>query len=153
LRNQYEPAIGELERALELNPNDADSYEAVGWIRLWSGQTDAAVESLELALRLDRSAPRNTLMHLGMAYYLKERYRDAIAILEKGLIQWPEFSGLHIVLAAAYAQTDRMDAAAEAASEVRRLEPFFELDSFGGALRNPSDRDKLIAGLRKAGLK
>lgn len=65
-------------------PNDADSYEAVGWIRLWSGQTDAAVESLELALRLDRSAPRNTLMHLGMAYYLKERYRDAIAILEKG---------------------------------------------------------------------
>jgi tetratricopeptide (TPR) repeat protein len=153
LRNQYEPAIGQLERALELNPNDADSYEALGWIRLWSGQTDAAVESLELALRLDRSAPRNTLMHLGMAYYLKERYRDAIAILEKGLIQWPEFSGLHIVLAAAYAHTDRMDAAAEAASEVRRLEPFFELDSFGRALRNPSDRDKLIVGLRKAGLK
>ncbi|MGB5421145.1 MAG: tetratricopeptide repeat protein [Desulfobacterales bacterium] len=153
LRNQYEPAIGQLERALELNPNDADSYEALGWIRLWSGQTDAAVESLEFALRLDRSAPRNTLMHLGMAYYLKERYRDAIAILEKGLIQWPEFSGLHIVLAAAYAQTDRIDAAVQAASEVRRLEPFFELDSFGRALRNPSDRDKLIAGLRKAGLK
>jgi hypothetical protein len=73
--------------------------------------------------------------------------------LEKGLIQWPEFSGLHIVLAAAYAQTNRMDAAAEAASEVRRLEPFFELYSFGSALRNPSDRDKLIVGLRKAGLK
>ena len=153
LRNQYEPAIGELERALELNPNDADSYEALGWIRLWSGQTDAAVESLELALHLDRSAPRNTLMHLGMAYYLKERYRDAIAILEKGLIQWPEFSGLHIVLAAAYAQTDRMEAALRAASEVRRLEPFFELDSFGRALQNPSDRDELIVGLRKAGLK
>jgi adenylate cyclase len=153
LRNQYEPAISELTRALELNPNDADSYEAVGWIRLWSGETDTAVESLELALRLDRSAPRNTLMHLGMAYYLKERYRDAIAILEKGLIQWPEFSGLHIVLAASYAQTDRMEEAAEAASEVRRLEPFFELESFGRALRNPSDRDKLIAGLSKAGLK
>ncbi|MGD2011010.1 MAG: tetratricopeptide repeat protein [Desulfobacterales bacterium] len=153
LRNQYEPAIGQLERALELNPNDADSYEAHGWIRLWSGQTDSAVESLELALRLDPSAPRNTLMHLGMAYYLKERYRDAIAILEKGLVQWPEFSGLHIVLAAAYAQMDRMDAAVHAASEVRRLEPFFELDSFGRALQNPSDRDKLIAGLRKAGLK
>jgi adenylate cyclase len=153
LRNQYEPAIGQLERALELNPNDADSYEALGWIRLWSGQTDAAVESLELALRLDPSAPRNTLMHLGMAYYLKERYRDAIAILEKGLVQWPEFSGLHIVLAAAYAQMDRMDAAVQAASEVRRLEPFFELDSFGRALQNPSDRDKLIVGLRKAGLK
>ena len=153
LRNQYEPAIGQLERALELNPNDADSYEALGWIRLWSGQTDAAVESLEFALRLDPSAPRNTLMHLGMAYYLKERYRDAIAILEKGLVQWPEFSGLHIVLAAAYAQMDRMDAAVHAASEVRRLEPFFELDSFGRALQNPSDRDKLIVGLRKAGLK
>jgi adenylate cyclase len=153
LRNQYEPAIDELERALELNPNDAESYEALGWIRLWFGRTDAAIESLELALRLDPSAPRNTLMHLGMAYYLKERYQDAIATLEKGLIQWPEFSGLHIVLAAAYAQAHRMNEAAEAASEVRRLEPFFELDSFGRALRNPSDRDKLIAGLRKAGLK
>ena len=153
LRNQYEPAIDQLERALELNPNDAESYEALGWIRLWFGRTDAAIESLELALRLDPSAPRNTLMHLGMAYYLKERYQDAIATLEKGLIQWPEFSGLHIVLAAAYAQAQRMNEAAEAASEVRRLEPFFELDSFGRALRNHSDRDKLIVGLRKAGLR
>lgn len=152
LENQYKQAISELTRAVELNPNDADSYEALGWIRLWSGDTDGAVAALELALHLDPRAPRNIMTQLGMAYYLKGRYQDAIATLQKGLVQWPDFSGLHIVLAAAYAQTGRLDAAAEAASEVRRLEPFFALESFGKALQNPSDREKLVDGLRKAGL-
>jgi adenylate cyclase len=150
-RAQYELALSELERALELNPNDADSYEARGWIMLWSGRTDEAIDSLKFALRLG-SNPKNTLLHLGTAYYLKERYQDAITTLEKGAVQWPEFSGLYLMLAAAYAQIGRMDAAAKAAAEVHRLDPFFSPENYGKAFTNQQDRQRIIFGLQKAGL-
>ncbi|KJS33758.1 MAG: hypothetical protein VR64_00270 [Desulfatitalea sp. BRH_c12] len=146
---QYDNALSELQRAIELNPNDADSYEARGWIMLWSGKTDAAIDSLKFALRLG-SKPRDTLMHLGTAYYLKEQYDDAIKMLERGLNQWPAFSGYYIILSAAYAQTGRMGAAAQAAETAQRLEPFFDLEDYGRAFRNPVDRQKVINGLRKA---
>ena len=149
-RAQYELALSELERALELNPNDADSYEARGWIMLWSGRTDEAIDSLKFALRLG-SNPKNTLMHLGTAYYLKESYQDAITTLEKAVVQWPEFSGLYLILAAAYAQTGRMDAAAKAAAAVHRLDPFFSVENYGKAFTNQRDRQSIISGLQKAG--
>jgi len=34
-----------------------------------------------------------------------------------------------------------------------RLDPFFELDSYGTVFRNSEDRAKIVDGLRKAGLK
>jgi len=36
---------------------------------------------------------------------------------------------------------------------VLMLEPFFEVDSYGTAFRDPADRERIRAGLRKAGLK
>jgi hypothetical protein len=61
--------------------------------------------------------------------------------------------GSHLVLAAAYAQAGRTEDAAREAEEIRRLDPFFKVDDFGTAFRNRSDRDKIVAGLHKAGLK
>ncbi|RJQ87919.1 MAG: adenylate cyclase [Desulfobacteraceae bacterium] len=146
---EYEKALSELQRAIELNPNDADSYEARGWIMLWSGNTGAAIDSLRFALRLG-SKQKTALLHLGTAYFLKGKYDDAIQTLEHGLHQWPDLSGYHIILSAAYAQTGRMDAAARAAQSAQRLEPFFDLEDYGRAFRNPMDRQKIINGLRKA---
>ncbi len=47
----------------------------------------------------------------------------------------------------------RPDEAARAASAVRRLDPFFEVDSFGTGFRQPAHREAIVAGLRQAGLK
>lgn len=146
---QYDLALSELGRALELNPNDADSYEARGWIMLWSGRADEAIDSLTFALRLGGD-PKSTLFHLGMAYYLKERYQDAVTTAQKGVAHWSEFPGWFLIMAAAYAQMDRMDDAAQAADAVRRLDPFFSLEIYGRAFRQ-QDRDKIISGLQKAG--
>lgn len=149
-RAQYDLALSELERALELNPNDADSYEARGWIMLWSGRTDEAIESLTFALRLGSNTQR-TLFHLGTAYYLKDRYQDAVTTMEKGVVNWPEFPGYYLILSAAYAQMGHTEDAARAAETVRRLHPFFSLETYGSAFKKQSDRDKIISGLQKAG--
>ena len=151
---QYELAINELHRAIKLNPNNSESHALLGWVLLWSGQTDEAIQALEKTIRLDvRSKQVVFLFHLGLAYYLKGQYQKAMAVLEEALVQDPDYIGYHIALAATYAQLGRTaDAQREAANTLQR-NPFFEVGSYGTAFRNPADREKIRAGLRKAGLK
>jgi adenylate cyclase len=150
---QYDLAASELRRAIELNPNDAISYGALGSVMLYSGSTEEAIRSTETEMRFNPHLAPGDVMELGLAYYLKGRYEDAIRTLERGAAQKPDFPGYYIGLAAAYAQSARSDEAKQAATKVLRLSPFFETDSYGTAFRNPADRAALIDGLRKAGLK
>jgi hypothetical protein len=76
-----------------------------------------------------------------------------VEALEKGVIQEPDFAGFHIALAATYARLGRNQDATRAADTVRRLDPFFRIDSFGSAFREPAHRDAFVVGLREAGLK
>jgi adenylate cyclase len=133
-RRQYDLAISELQRAIQLNPNNA-------------------IPALESALRFDPNIGATPYMLLGLAYYLTEQYDHAIRTLEKGLGRQPDFPGTYIALAAVYAQSGQSEEAMQAAATVRRLQPFFEVDSYGTIFRNPDDRAKIVDGLRKAGLK
>ena len=152
LRGQYGPASDALERAMALNPNDWDSQAMVGSVMLYSGQRDEAIQAYEAALRFNPSMDVDRLFELGLAYYLEERYDEAIRTLERGVSRNPDHPFLHIALTAAYAQADRTPDATLSAAEVRRLHPFFEVASFGTRFRNPTDRARIAEGLRKAGL-
>ena len=150
---QYDLAATELRRAIELNPNDATSYGALGSVMLYSGRTGEAIQSIETEMRFNPHLVPGDFMELGLACYLEGRYEEAIRILERGMAQKPDFVGHHVGLAAAYAQLGKSAAAKKAAATVLRLSPFFETESYGTVFQNPADRDALIEGLRKAGLK
>ena len=51
--HRYDEAKAELDRAIAINPNDAHGLAGRGNILMWPGQTDAAIEALELAQRID----------------------------------------------------------------------------------------------------
>ena len=151
-RTQYDLAMSELERAIELNPNDTQSQRQLGSVMLYSGRKDEAIYWLESALRLNPQFSLGAFMLLGQAYYLDERYQDAITILNKGLARNPDYVGHQIMLAAAYAQIGYDEEAKRSAAKVLRLDPFFELQSYGTVFRNSEDRVKIVKGLKKAGL-
>ena len=151
-QSKLDLAIHEAEQALALNPNDAYTQGQLGWVLLWAGRLDEAAVALDKSLRLDSTTPRNTWLHRGTTFYLKGQYGQALDILEKGLVKRPDYVGYHILLAATYAQLGRTSDAESAADSVRRLDPFFTLDSFGTAFRNSAHREALAEGLRKAGL-
>jgi adenylate cyclase len=151
-RTQYDLAIIELQRALELNPNDTLSQNQLGSVMLYSGQKNEAVHWLESALNLNPHLSLGGYMMLGQAYYLTGRYEDAITALKKGMAKNPEYVGHHIMLAAANAQAGHAKEAKHWAAEVFKLDPFFDIDSYGSVFRNPKDREQIINGLRKAGL-
>ena len=149
---RYEQARAELDRATAINPNDAHGIAGRGNILMWLGQTDAAIEALELARRIDPELNAIDRFALSLAYYLKRRYDAAIEQAERDL---RETEGAHfsrILLAAAYAQRDRAADATRIADLIRRLDPTFDPQTFGSKFLNPADLEHLRNGFRKAGL-
>jgi adenylate cyclase len=152
LRKQYDLAAVELERAIALNPNNASSYEDQGLVLVWSSRPEGATLAFETALRLDPNMGAEGLFHLGLAYYLLGRYEGAILHLERSIGRNPDFVLTYVALAAAYGQKGNRADGSRAAAAIRRLDPFFSVDDFGGLFRDPADAARVTAGLRMAGL-
>lgn len=149
---EYDLAISELERAIELNPNDWRTYRIMAPVMLYSGRTDEALKWYHTAMRYDTDISPGMLMNMGIAYFLKDQPEEAVSWLQKSRAKWPDFLGNHVVLAAVYSQMDQLDKARQEANEVLRISPFFQIDFYGEAFRKSEHRAKIVGALRKAGL-
>ena len=149
----YDLAINELQKAIKLNPNHALSYLRLGAVMLFAGHTDEAIQMLETGLRHNPYADPNDYGRLSLGYYLKGNYEDAIRTLEQNVGKNSSNAWDHLGLAAAYAQAGRIEDARRSVEIAKKLHPFFEMDAAYTLFRNPTDRDKILDGLRKAGLK
>jgi adenylate cyclase len=67
-RRRLDLALGQIDRALEINPSDAESFSMRGNILLLAGRAAEALPWLEGALRLDSANARATFL-LATAYY------------------------------------------------------------------------------------
>ncbi len=147
----YEAALADAERALQLNASDAVAHALRGGILLWTGKIEESIAASEAARRFDPRASPEGMFNLALAYYLAGRYRDAV---QTAVAVEPQARTvfLHAVHAAALAQLGDAEGARRAADEVRRGSPFFEVNNFGQRLLNPAHREKTVEGLVKAGL-
>jgi tetratricopeptide (TPR) repeat protein len=149
---RYQQAQAEMDRALDINPNDAHALAGRGNTLMWSGQTDAAIKELELARRLDPELNPLDSFALSLAYYLKGQYDAAIEEAERTVRKNPGANFSRIVLAAAFAQQGRSDEVARIIPAIRRFDPMFDPEAFGTKFLNANDLAQLREGLRKAGL-
>jgi adenylate cyclase len=149
--HRYEKAKAELDHAIAINPSDANALAGRGNILMWSGQTDAAIEILELAQRIDPELNPLDRMALSLAYYLKQRYDAAIEQAELNLRKTSGANFSRIVLAAAYAQLGRSEDAARVVATIHRVDPTFDAQEFGTKFLSAADLERLRDGLRKAG--
>ena len=149
---RYEQAKAELDRAVAINPNDAHGIAGRGNILMWLGETDAAIEALETAQRIDPELNAMDRFALSLAYYLKGRYDAAIAEAELNLRKTATANYSRVVLAAAYAENGQADEAARVVTTVRRFDATFDPQDFGTKFLKPADLEHLREGLHKAGL-
>ena len=146
-------AMGQIDHALEINPNEADSYQIRGTVLVWAGKAAEGLPWLEGALRFDR-AQSNTALNLCIAYYFLGRYREAVETGDRVLARNPGRSIALLgrpVLAAAYAQMGRDQDAEGERAIVARLSPFFDAHRFAGQFGTQPARDQMLEGLKKAG--
>jgi TolB-like protein len=162
-KQRFDESEEQFEKALALNPGDAD---CVAWAALASvvlGRADEAFELINKAMRLNPLHQNYYHMVSGHAAYFTGRYDDAV----RGFKQGSEFGIWHHAnLAAAYGQMGRVEEARiEAAMFVeerrRHLEsngiplPASELELVAPRMvrfRRQVDRERYLGGLRKAGL-
>ena len=149
---EYDLAKSELQKAIDLNPNDYVSYRYMGAVLLYSGHPDEALEWLKKHFEFDPDISPGSYMNIGIAYYLKDDTDKAIHWLKQAATKWPTFLGCHILLASIYGQAGQMDLAEAEKAKILSISPFFKLDFYGQAYQNPAHREKIVAGLRKAGL-
>lgn len=150
---KYDLAMAESERALEINPSDAEVLRARAAVLLWTGRIEEAIATAEIANRLNPNIGPEAALNLGIAYLLSGRYADSVRLLETVRTRFPAYSLLDLPLAGAYAELGRMTEAKEALEEGLRKNPHFEAASFGTRFQDPTLQQRLVASLRKAGLK
>jgi Flp pilus assembly protein TadD len=147
----YDRALEELKRAIDLNGSDAESYASLVAVLLYRGDTAGAIAAGEFLAQLESEIPDGAAFDLGMAYVLADRGADAVRILERVVDRSPR-AYANVMLAVAYAAVGRQQEAERQAKSVRQRFPTFPRDQFGSALRDPSQRAKLDHALEKAGL-
>jgi adenylate cyclase len=149
---EYDRAVETLRYALTLNPSDPEIYAGLGDALLWNGEIDEARRMLEMAASLDPKLPSHDLFNLGAAYFLLGDHARAAQVYERTVARQDGNPFIHAMLAAIYADAGRKEDAQREVAEVRRLNPLFDLDTFGTLFRNPAHRDKIVAALQHAGL-
>jgi adenylate cyclase len=154
MTGQYEKAIGECERALELGPNDEMAHRRLGIVLSYVGRNEEAIPLYEKAIRLNPFPQSTTLFHLGLAYLFTGRCEEGIATCKKAVQAGPDNLLAHVSLTAVYGSCGRVEEARATAAEVLRIGPTFSVEDYARHLKfKEEDKELIIAGLRKAGLK
>jgi adenylate cyclase len=148
----YDRALGELKRAIDLNGSDAESYGHLVTVLLFEGDISGAIAGGELVTQFRPEIPDGAAFDLSVAYILADRGADAVRILEHAVDRNPGHLYMNVMLAAAYGAVGRQQDAERQADRVHQRFPTFSRDRFGSALRDPSLRAKLDRALEKAGL-
>lgn len=148
---QYERSLGAYERAIKHNPNDADVLAEMGHSVCVSGDPDRAIKLINKAMSLNPHYPDWYLWHLGEAYFDKCDYWQTISTLS----QMGDRTDAHRMLTASYSLMGETRMATEAAKDLMRGHPEFSMEHWSNVPpdKNPEPRERLIAGLRMAGLK
>ena len=151
---QHDRAIAAYEKALELNPNDADVLNDFGQCLSYAGFAKEGIEAVRKAMRLNPHYPEYWVMQLGPIYFDARRYEDAISTLE-GLQSLHAIS-VQLYLAASHAALGHADRAHAEVARVIALDPQATIKSCAPSLFAPykqqSDREHLRENLLKAGL-
>ncbi len=134
---KYDLGLAESERALQINPSDAEVLLARAAVLLWTGRIDESIAAAELAMRLNINIGPEAALNLGLAYLLSRRYDDAVRLLEAARARYPAYPLLDFPLAGAYAELGRMADAADAAERGKQKNPHFDLASFGSRFQDP----------------
>jgi len=149
----HDRAISQYQKALELNPNDADVLNDFGQCLSFAGRAVEGVEVVHKAMRLNPHYPDYWIMQLGPIYFDARRYEDAISTLER--LHSKEI-GVQLYLAASHAALGQTDQVRATMASVIRLDPLATLErlapTFLAPYKNASDRDHLREHLVKAGL-
>lgn len=157
IHRQYEQAIAELERAIELGPGWSSTYSVLGATLNAIGRPQEAIPLAKKSARYHTRYPfwtANYLSVLGDSYRLLGQYDKAIDTFKQSLNTHPG-GGAALWLTATYIEAGQESLAQALAAEILKAVPQFSLDIVQPRIlyQDPAKTERFLATLRKAGLK
>lgn len=153
-RNQFDEAVGALERAIALSPSYADAYAMLALVRNNQGRGEEAIQLIERGIALNPHYSWDYLYNLGRAHYLLGHYQRAVGYLQQALTRNQSPSYPRIFLIASLVQMDRQDDAEWEVEQLGMFHPEMTLTHLRQTLPLSDTRlmDELLGDLRAAGL-
>jgi adenylate cyclase len=155
VRLMHAQALAEAQRSIDLNPNFALGFFALGLVRVHIGHFREALDSLLRSLRLNPNDPQagSFLSFVALAHYHQENYEEALHYSQLAVRPRHLHLGLRILLAS-LGQLGRKEEAQPLLNEFSSLQPedpqrLFEVTT---PYLDPKYREHLADGLRRAGV-
>jgi TolB-like protein/Tfp pilus assembly protein PilF len=153
---QLEDGDALIDQALALNPNLAWAWLFSGWVKVWLGEPEVAIEHAERAMRLSPHDPHTFNMQSVVAagHFFVGRYAEALSWTKTAMRAHMNAPLQSCVAVASAALTGDTDEAEKAMAHVRQLDSELCLSNLEVLmpLRRPEDFTRWADGLRKAGL-
>ncbi|WP_051441064.1 TolB-like protein (plasmid) [Ensifer sp. WSM1721] len=152
LQARYDEAAADARRATRLAPGSADVATFACFVLAFAGYPEEAVEHGEKAMNLSPHPPAFYFGHLGNAYRLAGRIKEAIAAFEAYNARSPGFGLSDLVIT--YQQSDQPETARETARQLLSVRRDFTVVSWAKT-QFRADTARLeadIAALHAAGL-
>jgi len=154
-KREYDRAIAEGERAVSLNPGSTFALLSYANSLNHACRPEEAIPLFQKAIRLNPLGPSSLYREFGNALRDAGQFEEAVSAYKKAIQMAPDNILAHTGLAATYSMMGVEKEARAEAAEVLRINPNFSLDNFAKrvAYKEPSQKDKVVNALRKAGLK
>ena len=158
--SRHQEAITEATRAIVLDANDPDGYEAMASALTLAGSPAEGADSIKKAMRLNPHYPHVYLVALGLAQFGMERFDEAATSLEQFTRLKPDTDFGFLFLAATYGHLGREQearSAIETFNGVRAKSGWtrplnLQSINLGWGFKERTDLERLRDGLRKAGV-
>ena len=163
-QGRYEEAFTEIGRAMALAPNDPGNYLSKARILNATGRAAEAEESVRWAMRLDPLYSPDYLRTLAISLFNQQRYEEAVGTLERLLALKTDVADDYITLIASLGHLGRKSGIPEAIKTFNELSVSAGYNTitvqmsggwwwYGDIFNyDPAYRDRLMEGLRKAGV-
>lgn len=154
-QGMHEDAIREGERAISMDPNDADAYVALAGALSLAGQPTKALDLILHAMRLNPFSPPSYFYELGLAQFGLGQFEKAAASLERAVALNANDRWSQRVLLATYGHLGRKTDAERIFSLAEKnrqgLDPLsIRGTAFWYPFKEPADWERMASGLRLA---
>jgi adenylate cyclase len=146
-----------IDRALGLNSNFAEAWSFGGWVKLWLGEPEAAIERFARAIRLSPLDKLVAGMRAGTAhaYFFLGRYDEAKSWAAQALQYNPNHNPALRIGAASDAMAGRLEQAQKTIIRLQQVYPTLRISNLKdvlGPYRRAEHPSRYEEGLRRAGL-
>jgi adenylate cyclase len=126
-KKQSSEAIIEIEKALELDPNDSETIVWLSFAYSSIGKGQKALDLAEQALRLNPYYPAYFLHGVGCAYLTMEDYEQCLSAGERCFDNNPNFLPAYVTVVASCMELGREEEAKKWSADLRRISPDYVL--------------------------